>query len=297
MPARALAGRGHPPYRAGMRVGARVLGLVLGVAVCLGAGGAAAQPAPAEPEPDRRAAHLAARQRYFRLAAVGAGILLFTVSETAAKGGLAADTCRWCGVNGFDASARDALLWGSTNRARRLSDATGYVMLPLGMPALLALASAGETDARWTRVLDDIIPVLEAATYGQLLTQVVKFSAARQRPFVHYATTPLPPDHDYNMSFFSGHSSYAFSIAFAAGAVASRRGYALAPLIWTSGVALAASTAYLRVAADRHYASDVIVGSAVGAAAGLLIPRLTGSLPDRVRVVPRGDGVSLVGTF
>lgn len=43
-------------------------------------------------------------------------------------------------------------------------------------------------------------------------------------------------------------------------------------LVWGGGMIFATLTARLRMAADRHYLSDVLVGSAVGSAAGFLMP-------------------------
>ena len=39
------------------------------------------------------------------------------------------------------------------------------------------------------------------------------------------------------------------------------------------GDGVAAATAYLRIAADRHYASDVTAGAIVGSAIGGAVPR------------------------
>ena len=44
-------------------------------------------------------------------------------------------------------------------------------------------------------------------------------------------------------------------------------------LVWGSTMSVAALTAYARVAAGRHFPSDVIVGAIVGSAIGHLIPR------------------------
>jgi membrane-associated phospholipid phosphatase len=76
------------------------------------------------------------------------------------------------------------------------------------------------------------------------------------------------------MSFFSGHTTWAFALAASSGTVASMRGYELAPVVWAVGLPLAAATGYLRIAADRHYLSDVLVGAAVGTAVGIGFPRL-----------------------
>ena len=52
------------------------------------------------------------------------------------------------------------------------------------------------------------------------------------------------------------------------------RGYRLAPAIWGAGAALATVTGYLRIAADKHYFSDVLVGAVVGSAIGIGVPLL-----------------------
>jgi membrane-associated phospholipid phosphatase len=50
------------------------------------------------------------------------------------------------------------------------------------------------------------------------------------------------------------------------------RGYQLAPVVWAAGLPIAGFAAYSRVAADAHYASDVLVGSLVGAGIGFAMP-------------------------
>jgi membrane-associated phospholipid phosphatase len=66
----------------------------------------------------------------------------------------------------------------------------------------------------------------------------------------------------------------AFSTAVAAGTVATMRGYRGAPYVWALGLPLALLSGYLRIAADRHYVSDVLVGAALGSAFGALTPWL-----------------------
>jgi len=85
--------------------------------------------------------------------------------------------------------------------------------------------------------------------------------------------------------FYSGHSTFAFAMAVSAGTIASMRRYRLAPSIWATGMALAAATAYMRIAADRHYASDVTVGAILGSATGIAVPRLFHG-PRRLMVAP-----------
>jgi len=51
-------------------------------------------------------------------------------------------------------------------------------------------------------------------------------------------------------------------------------------------------TGYLRIAADKHYFSDVAIGAAVGTAIGFIIPRCTNTT-SRVRPLPGGLAVAL----
>ena len=39
-----------------------------------------------------------------------------------------------------------------------------------------------------------------------------------------------------------------------------------------SGLSMAAFTGYLRIAADKHYLSDVLTGAIVGSAVGFVVP-------------------------
>ncbi|MBS1122068.1 MAG: hypothetical protein H6Q90_4296 [Deltaproteobacteria bacterium] len=236
------------------------------------------------------------KKRKTRTIAILGGGLLYATSELAVKDQLSPDHCRWCEPPNLDATIRDKLVWSDVALAHKLSNLTGYAGAPVLAVGLLVIASSDVQDSRLMTLADDVIPVAESAVYTQLLTQIVKFSVGRQRPYAHF-TTDFTPGNDDNLSFISGHSSLTFSIAVSAGMVAHRRGYKLEPVIWASGLTLAALTAYLRIAADRHYFTDVLAGSAVGVAGGYLIPRLTGSLPDRVAIVPSGNGLTVVGSF
>ena len=201
------------------------------------------------------------------------------------KGDLAPTTCRWCDPGTIDAKVRDALVWGHGTEAKRASD-----LLAVAIPAaalghqLLAARAAGDTDAGW---IDGLI-VAEAAVLAMDLNQIVKYSVGRQRPFVHYgnfAVADRKPDPDDNLSFYSGHTTFTFAVAAAAGTVSIMRGYPSAPWVWGVGMTLAATTGYLRIAADKHYLSDVLVGAATGIAAGVAVPRS----PRRCGP-PRGPG-------
>lgn len=204
---------------------------------------------------------------------------------------LAPDECRWCDwtangrddLNSFDSGVRDALAWGNPDRARTLSNVTlaGTVVTTLAAQKLSA--RPGEF---WTNAL----LIAEAAGITGVLTQVTKYTVGRQRPRAHLS--PLrgtnwleEPEADDNLSFFSGHTAGAFAVAVAGGRIASLRGYGHPTRVWAAGLSLAALTGYLRVAADEHYATDVLTGAAVGAAVGWLVPGF-----HRAPVEPEGAG-------
>ncbi len=221
----------------------------------------------------------------------------FVASETWFKPSLAPDHCRWCDPPWFDRRARDSIVWEDLDQARSLSNVTGYIALPtlgIGVTLLSAVADDG-SDGPYARVIDDVVPVLETVTVTQAIVQTAKWSVGRARPFVRFGTDD-DLDQDKNLSFFSGHSALAFGITTSAAMVARYRKSRLEPYIWAIGLPLSAATAYLRMAADRHYFSDVVVGSLVGVAGGLVIPRWTRSQRD-VAIVPSGSGAAIVGSF
>jgi hypothetical protein len=255
---------------------------------------------PARAEPWYRGE--AGRRRLTHLAfAAGAGTL-YTISETVAKPPLAPDHCRWCNVDALDDKVRGSVVWSDPKRAATISNVTGFVVSPvvlLGLSALAAASTPGAgPDDTASRIVDDAIPILETAAYSELGLQIVKFAAGRQRPYAHYNTDlAFEPTQDDNLSWFSAHATLTFGLTISAGIVAHRRGSALEPVIWVTGLGLATTTSYLRIAGDKHYLTDVLAGAAWGTAAALLIPRITGSLPDKLHVVPSGNGVAVAGTF
>lgn len=210
------------------------------------------------------------------------------------KGNLAPEQCRWCTPPSFDLSVRNAIVWHNRSAAVTASTITGYVLAPALGFGLLGMSSLARSDASFGRLVDDVVPVLETVALSQVGTNIVKFTVGRQRPYAHFAASPPVNDPDANLSFFSGHSALTFAIATGAGLVSHWRRYRTEPVIWAGGLSLAALTAYLRMAGDKHYLSDVITGSTVGVVSGLTIPRL---MEHDVAVVPTGTGAAVVGMF
>jgi len=184
--------------------------------------------------------------------------------------------CRWCDakdgrphLNRLDGRVAEALRWSDRNRADHWSD----FALGASMGQALGYTSLGNRPAG----LRDVALLGESYALTAAFTQVTKKIARRPRPYAHREDPPPGTSLDVQesrVSFFSGHSSTTFCLAVATGTIAYARHEKNAGWVLGSGLALAATTGYLRIAADRHYVTDVLVGAVVGSAAGFLVPHL-----------------------
>ncbi len=197
-------------------------------------------------------------------------------SEFLFKKQLAPTSCRWSEPNPLDLAVRQSLLWTNPRGADVASDVAGFALAPVGALGLLALAAY--RDRASSQIPVDLLVALEAVVLSADLNQAVKFTVGRERPCIHAlaadqkALSAEPSDN--NLSFYSGHTNLAFALAVAAGTVASLHGYSLAPLVWGVGLTVATATGVLRIAADKHYLTDVLTGAVVGSAFGFGLPYL-----------------------
>jgi membrane-associated phospholipid phosphatase len=182
--------------------------------------------------------------------------------------------CRWCQGNALDDHARAALLWQRPELAATASDVTAFVLTPSAVFGLDAVAASHDRALKGFGV--DAILIAEATMLALDVHEITKVVVARERPGVHALRWDEHRAHspDDDISFFSGHTTAAFAMVAATGTVATMRGYRWAPVPWVVGGALATGTAYLRIAADRHWLSDVIVGMLTGVAVGIAVPLL-----------------------
>lgn len=143
----------------------------------------------------------------------------------------------------IDETFRDALKWKDVRPARTLSD-IGLVSMYV-YPVVLTLDESN--------IGGRLLTLGSAHALNAGLTKLVKVTTNRLRP-----------DESDSRSFYSGHASAAFTSA----------GYICRYEKSHCGVALivAGSTGYLRIAAGRHWLSDVLVGAAAGYATGHAIP-------------------------
>lgn len=183
-------------------------------------------------------------------------------------------------LRGIDAKVRKSWVlpsWRGRARANSLSYVTAASALALPIAFLPATDQPAYGRELWLTV--------ESAAITAAILQVVKHRENRPRPYAHYCRPTCDDDlsaREAQVSFFSGHSAMAFSFAVSAATIATMRGYGNAGWVLGSGLTLATATGYLRIAADRHYFTDVVTGAFVGALVGYAVPHLHGmrDVPD-----------------
>lgn len=143
----------------------------------------------------------------------------------------------------------------------------------LGGGALaLALSRPGQgNEAR----LEDIAVYVEAVSVTQVATTAMKQVVGRSRPVMYTGAATPTTTRDALGSLPSGHASSAFAAAAAYWSIMQRRGEAGQHRSEIVGLfTMAAATAALRVAARKHFTTDVVAGAALGIAIGWTLPQV-----------------------
>jgi membrane-associated phospholipid phosphatase len=217
-----------------------------------------------------------------------------------------AEQPRWRGPVLFDAAARDLLGIDSgegQRRAMRLSDYGWYGAMawPFIDAAVVALVLDRNADVAWQ--LSAL--ALQAYALSGFVTLLTIKATARQRPLDHGCGegSDAPGCWLEPRSFPSGHTAGAFA---GAGLVCASHlnlplygNWAADRAACIGAQAIATATAVLRVSADRHYASDVIIGAGIGTGVGYVLPTLfqyaTSGRHDRqLAIVPGSAGAYLL---
>lgn len=109
--------------------------------------------------------------------------------------------------------------------------------------------------------------VLEALAFGGSLNLIFKSGFGRSRPFLNQGAMAFAPFQFTNerTAFPSGHATVAFAVS---SVLSERIGN---PAIGAGLYALAALTGLSRMYHDVHWASDVLLGAAIGTGAGLAV--------------------------
>ncbi|HKC58456.1 MAG TPA: phosphatase PAP2 family protein [Myxococcales bacterium] len=200
---------------------------------------------------------------------------------------LAPKSCRWCDgpagspVNAVDNWFHDRLVGAvfSRSTSNTLSSVTAFGLMPaVALTATFLATGPYATPGAGARA---IVIVGESVAVATALTQAIKFTAGRQRPYAHFQHFSMPgegtaydPTPDANLSFPSGHTSLAAALGTSAAMVATLEQSSAAPWLWGAAGALTVTTGALRMMSESHYFTDVLGGAVLGAGCGVLIPLL-----------------------
>ena len=184
-----------------------------------------------------------------------------------------------CDVN--DLNALDKTTAGFWSPAWSTGSDFGLYGIGLAAATLL-LIDEGPLDA-----LNDAVVVAESALSATAVSTMLTLAAGRPRPFLFGEQAPLADRNsaDASLSFLSSHAAVSWAIATSTFMAAKRLhpNSTLPYFVLAIGGAAASFVATARVMAGRHFITDAVGGSIVGAGMGVLVPSLHGS---PVRIVP-----------
>lgn len=200
-----------------------------------------------------------------------------------------ATKCSWCRAGAFDERIRTWLRASDSKRVGFVSHA--YSVGFTGTTALVGVVVPAVGAGRPEVAAKDAWIVANAFVLATGLADGTKKLADRRRPaWTHGrggATEASPVEE--NLSFFSGDTAWAFSLAASSTTLSALHGYPSTTWLGVGTGFLAGTAGVLRIAADMHWATDVLAGAVVGTGVGVGLP-----LAFHRRAAP--TGVSLMFT-
>jgi membrane-associated phospholipid phosphatase len=203
---------------------------------------------------------------------VTGGLAVSTLTLMLLDRSLAPLDCKWCVPGSIDGDISRSVMWSNPTTANTLSNVMQFAV-PVGVMGfgLIQAYRLDDPEAGWAGVL----LITEATSLAMLANTIVKYSVGRARPYVWKGTPDLYPSAtDANVSFFSGHVTFVFAVVVSGSTLFFMQDMPGAPWVLGFGLAAASFTAYLRMAADKHYLSDVLVSAGVGSLVGWAVPYL-----------------------
>jgi membrane-associated phospholipid phosphatase len=205
---------------------------------------------------------------------------------------LAADASCWPQGRGLDAAMSP---FAYRQAPAVVSDALLYTSLIGAVAVPVALDTRDSLGG--TLSLSRSVSGLGATGLTLGSTFLTKSLVCRPRPYTYDPANTHHEDDD-RASFFSGHTASAAVGSFSVATFAwleSGRDPLVAGIAFGSAGVWTATMGGLRVAAGKHYLSDVLVGGAVGAAAGVGIPLIAAELVRPATTVQTAPVVLSVG--
>ena len=139
---------------------------------------------------------------------------------------------------------------------------------PLSVASPIALLATGYFK-KDKKIVRDGWETAGSLIINTMLSEGLKYTINRQRPYITYPQEVFPYSFDTDPSFPSGHTSSAFAMATAL-SMEFKKWYVMIPAyIWATGVG------YSRLYLGEHYPTDVLAGAVVGAGSAVLSHWLT----------------------
>lgn len=163
-------------------------------------------------------------------------------------------------VNNFDTNFRNSLKWSNDNleKANLLSDILLYGVVVGSIPTTPLLSKRNYSTL--------LLLNLEVLSVNGIITDLIKTISKRERPYSRYGN--VTKSNETYRSFYSGHTSSAFSIAVSTALSFSQEFPDKKNKIWLTAISFATATGYFRIAGDKHYLTDVLAGAIIGSLVG-----------------------------
>jgi hypothetical protein len=259
----------------------RAIQALVFVTALLTCASAQAEPTPAAPVPAgaserKRPVPYALANTAWSSLAIESGVALTTLATQWIVYPDTPTSCSWCAPGGFDRSARSLLVADDPKGVGYGSHLVSLGALPL--LALGGLIVPARQDEQWARFGQDVWIVSNAVVFTTAFAGWAKHSIARQRPAYYFEVSERTeadsfPEQQF-LSFYSLDTAWAFTFAASSTTLAALRRYTTTPWLLGTGLVLASAAGLMRISADMHWASDVMVGAAAGSAVGVALPLL-----------------------
>jgi hypothetical protein len=161
-------------------------------------------------------------------------------------------------INSFDR-------WATSSYNPDLDNASDFTLLAgVLIPIFVSF------DKNDTKFAEDMIIYGEILALQAGISQWSKVLAKRERPYMYNedVSEQKKLEKDGRFSFFSMHTSTAFSAATYGSYLYEKKGGDNPTLFWAANLTIASVTAGLRIASGEHFPTDVIVGALVGSSIG-----------------------------
>lgn len=198
--------------------------------------------------------------------------------------------------------------WAAGNYSEKAnSDSYIPMFTSFALPLALLLNENERSNAGQLSVLF----IESMATTGALFS-ITAGLVQKSRPLVYNTSLEVEEriGNDEQRSFFAGHTAATASATFFAAKVFNdfNPDSPWKPVVWGVAAAIPATVGYLRIKSGKHFLTDNIIGYAVGAASGIIIPEIHKKNNKNVEIYPTmsfhqmgenfsSQGLSLTYTF